>query len=152
MRLDGLKRKLLCLSLACSVGALAQGSPNALPALGDGLEMSTGAERQLGDRIARELYRSAAYVDDAILGDYVEGLWLRLMAAARQRGELRPEMDEQYAWAVMLGRDRSVNAFALPGATWASISGSLPRSTTRTSSPPCWRTNSATSRSVISHA
>lgn len=115
MRLDGLKRKLLCLSLACSVGALAQGSPNALPALGDGLEMSTGAERQLGDRIARELYRSAAYVDDAILGDYVEGLWLRLMAAARQRGELRPEMDEQYAWAVMLGRDRSVNAFALPG-------------------------------------
>ncbi|QBK04017.1 peptidase M48 [Hylemonella gracilis] len=115
MRFDGLKRKLLCLSLACSVGAMAQGSPNALPALGDGLEMSTGAERQLGDRIARELYRSSAYVDDAVLGDYVEGLWLRLMAAARLRGELRPEMDEQYAWTVLLGRDRSVNAFALPG-------------------------------------
>lgn len=115
MRFDGLKRKLLCLSLACSVGAMAQGNPNALPALGDGLEMSTGAERQLGDRIARELYRSSAYVDDATLGDYVEGLWLRLMAAARLRGELRPEMDEQYAWTVLLGRDRSVNAFALPG-------------------------------------
>ncbi|WP_051509446.1 M48 family metalloprotease [Hylemonella gracilis] len=115
MRLDGLKRKLMCLGLACSVGAMAQGNPNALPALGDGLEMSTGAERQLGDRIVRELYRSTAYMDDAILGDYVEGIWLRLMAAARLRGELRPEMDEQYAWAVLLGRDRSVNAFALPG-------------------------------------
>jgi predicted Zn-dependent protease len=115
MRFDGLKRKLLCLWLVCSVGAMAQGNPNALPALGDGLEMSTGAERQLGDRIVRELYRSTAYMDDAIVGDYVEGIWLRLMAAARQRGELRPEMDEQYAWVVLLGRDRSVNAFALPG-------------------------------------
>lgn len=115
MRFDGLKRKLLCLGLVCSVGAMAQGSPNALPALGDGLEMSTGAERQLGDRIVRELYRSTAYMDDAILADYVEGIWLRLMAAARLRGELRPEMDEQYAWTVLLGRDRSVNAFALPG-------------------------------------
>lgn len=115
MRFAGLKRKLLCLMLVFSVAAMAQGSPNALPALGDGLEMSTGAERQLGDRIARELYRSTAYVDDAILGDYVGGLWLRLMAAARARGELTPDMDAQYAWTVMLGRDRSVNAFALPG-------------------------------------
>ncbi|EGI75681.1 peptidase M48, Ste24p [Hylemonella gracilis ATCC 19624] len=110
-----MKRKLLCVTLVFSVAAMAQGSPNALPALGDGLEMSTGAERQLGDRIARELYRSTAYVDDAILGDYVEGLWWRLMAAARVRGELTPDMDAQYAWAIMLGRDRSVNAFALPG-------------------------------------
>jgi predicted Zn-dependent protease len=115
MKFDGLNRRLACLLLACSVGVMAQGNPNALPALGDGLDMSTGAERQLGDRIARELYRSTAFVDDAILGDYVEGLWLRLMAAARARGELSPEMDEQYAWAVLLGRDRSVNAFALPG-------------------------------------
>lgn len=89
--------------------------PNALPALGDGLEMGAGAERQLGDRIVRELYRSTAYVDDAILGDYVLTIWQRLMAAARARGELTPEMEEQYAWVVLLGRDRSVNAFALPG-------------------------------------
>ncbi len=89
--------------------------PNALPALGDGLEMSAGAERQLGDRIVRELYRSTAYMDDAVLGDYVLTIWQRLMAAARMRGELTPEMEEQYAWVVLLGRDRSVNAFALPG-------------------------------------
>jgi predicted Zn-dependent protease len=88
---------------------------SSLPALGDGLEMSTSAERQLGDRIARELFRDPDYLDDAILGDYVQGIWLRLMAAARQRGELSTELDERFAWVVMLGRDRSVNAFALPG-------------------------------------
>jgi predicted Zn-dependent protease len=88
---------------------------SSLPALGDGLEMSTSAERQLGDRIARELFRDPDYLDDAILGDYVQGIWLRLMVAARQRGELSTELDERFAWVVMLGRDRSVNAFALPG-------------------------------------
>jgi len=86
-----------------------------LPALGDGAEMSSSAERQLGDRIARELYRDPDYLDDAILGEYVQDIWLRLMAAARLRGELSPELEERFAWTVVLGRDRSVNAFALPG-------------------------------------
>ncbi len=79
------------------------------------MEMSSSAERQLGDRIARELYRDPDYLDDAILGEYVQGIWLRLMQAARLRGELSPELDERFAWEVLLGRDRSVNAFALPG-------------------------------------
>jgi hypothetical protein len=42
------------------------------------------------------------------------GIWHPLMAAA-QRGELSPELDERFAWEVLLGRDRSINAFALPG-------------------------------------
>ena len=86
-----------------------------LPALGDGAEMSTSAERRLGDRIAREIYRDPDYIDDPVLVDYVQGIWLRLMAAARARGELSPELEERFAWEVVLGRDRSVNAFALPG-------------------------------------
>jgi predicted Zn-dependent protease len=86
-----------------------------LPALGDGLEMTTSMERRLGDRIARELYRDPDYIDDPVLGDYVQGIWLRLMAAARLRGELSPELDERFAWRIALGRDKSVNAFALPG-------------------------------------
>lgn len=86
-----------------------------LPSLGDGAEMSTSAERQLGDRIARELYRDPDYLDDAILGEYVQDIWVRLMNAARQRGELSPELDQRFAWEVVLGRERSVNAFALPG-------------------------------------
>lgn len=86
-----------------------------LPALGDGVEMSSSAERRLGDRIARELYRDPDFIDDAILGEYVQGIWMRLLAAARQGGELSPELDERFAWTVLLGKDRSVNAFALPG-------------------------------------
>ena len=88
----------------------------ALPNLGDSTSISPAAERHLGDRIARELYRDPDYLDDAVIGEYVQGVWLPLMAAARARGELPPELDAQYAWKVLLGRDRSVNAFALPGA------------------------------------
>ena len=77
--------------------------------------MSSSAERRLGDRIAREIYRDPDYIDDPVLVDYVQGIWLRLMAAARARGELTPELDEHFAWEIVLDRDRSVNAFALPG-------------------------------------
>lgn len=103
----------LSLVLAWSA-TLAQ--PVALPNLGDGVTITPAAERRLGDRIARELYRDPDYLDDAIIGDYVQGIWLPLMDAARARGELPPELDTQYAWRLLLGRDRSVNAFALPGA------------------------------------
>jgi predicted Zn-dependent protease len=91
-------------------------SSSALPNLGDGSDMTPNAERRLGDSIARHLYRDPDYVDDAVLMEYVQGIWQPLLAAARQRGELPPEQDEAYAWEIMLGRDRSVNAFALPGA------------------------------------
>ncbi|MGI9135341.1 MAG: M48 family metalloprotease, partial [Rhodoferax sp.] len=87
-----------------------------LPNLGDGVDMGASAERRLGDRIARELYRDPDYLDDPVIMEYVQGIWQPLLAAARQRGELTPEMDAAYAWEVLLGRDRSVNAFALPGA------------------------------------
>ena len=50
-----------------------------------------------------------------MIGEYVQGIWQPLMAAARARGELSPELDERFAWEVLLGRDRTVNAFALPG-------------------------------------
>lgn len=87
-----------------------------LPNLGDGSDMSPGAERRLGDRIARELYRDTDYIDDPVIMEYVQAIWQPLLAAARLRGELPPELDEAYAWEVLLGKDRSVNAFALPGA------------------------------------
>jgi predicted Zn-dependent protease len=86
-----------------------------LPGLGDGGEMTASAERQLGDQIARELYRDTDYIDDPVVGAYVQEIWQRLMAAARERGELTPELDERFAWVVLLGRDRTINAFALPG-------------------------------------
>lgn len=91
------------------------GAQSSLPALGDGSEMTTSAERRLGDRIAREIYRDPDYLDDPLLVEYVQGLWQQLMVAARARGELNAEIDERFAWEIFLARDRSVNAFALPG-------------------------------------
>jgi predicted Zn-dependent protease len=91
-------------------------SSAALPNLGDGTNMTPSAERRLGDRIARELYRDPDYVDDPLLTEYVQSIWQPLLAAARQRGDITPEMDETYAWELILARDRTVNAFALPGA------------------------------------
>jgi len=88
---------------------------NALPSLGDGLELAAAAERRLGDRIAMSIYRDPDYIDDPVLGDYVQGIWAPLMAAARARGELGPELEDRFAWDLLLVRDRSVNAFALPG-------------------------------------
>ena len=86
-----------------------------LPTLGDGSEMSSASERRLGERIARELYRDPDYIDDPVLVEYVRGIWQPLLDAARARGELNAELDERFAWQVLLGKDRSVNAFALPG-------------------------------------
>jgi predicted Zn-dependent protease len=91
------------------------GRTGSLPLLGDGSDMTSNAERRLGDRIARELYRDPDYIDDPVLGDYVQGIWQPLLAAARLGGYLSDELDERFAWQVLLGRDRTVNAFALPG-------------------------------------
>jgi predicted Zn-dependent protease len=102
--------------LALPMNALqAQTSFSRLPNLGDGAEVPLGVERRLGESIAREIYRDPDYIDDAVLADYVQSLWQVLLASARQRGELTPELDQQFAWDVSLIRDRSINAFALPG-------------------------------------
>ena len=104
---------LLCAALALPPSAWAQASR--LPNLGDGAETTLGAERRIGDNIAREIYRDPAYIDDPVLRDYVQTIWQPLLAASRMRGELLPEMEEQFAWDIALIRDRSINAFALPG-------------------------------------
>ncbi len=88
---------------------------SSLPSLGDGSEMAAAAERRLGDRIATSIYRDPDLIEDPVLGDYVDGIWQALRAAAKARGELSPELDERFAWQVFLVRDRSINAFALPG-------------------------------------
>ena len=117
-----LARALVCALAACPLVATPAGtslgaSPTAknLPDLGDGTEMSPAAERRLGDGIARSLYRDPDYVDDPVIAGYVQSIWRPLLDAARARGDLRPDMEELYAWDILLARDRSVNAFALPG-------------------------------------
>ncbi|WP_363242755.1 M48 family metalloprotease [Hydrogenophaga sp.] len=86
-----------------------------LPSLGDEQDMSIAAERRLGDRIARDIYRDPDYLDDPVLGDYLSAIWQPLLGAARARGDVPPELSERLAWELMISRDRRVNAFALPG-------------------------------------
>ena len=86
-----------------------------LPSLGDGADISLSAERRLGDRIARELYRDPDYLEDPVLDEYLQSLWQPLVKGAQVRGDLSPELQERFAWKILIGRDRSVNAFALPG-------------------------------------
>lgn len=88
---------------------------SALPSLGDSSELAAAEERRIGDRIAASIYRDPDYIDDPVLFDYVQSIWQPLLAAARARGDITAELDERFAWDVFLIRDRSVNAFALPG-------------------------------------
>ena len=106
----------VCVSLLLPVApAQAQLNQSRLPNLGDGAEVPLGVERRLGESIAREIYRDPDYLDDPVLGDYLQSIWQPLLASARQRGELTPELEQQFAWEVALIRERSINAFALPG-------------------------------------
>jgi predicted Zn-dependent protease len=102
-------------SLAQAPAAVPGTSAGSLPSLGETSELSAAAERRIGDRIAASIYRDPDYIDDPVLGDYLESVWLPLVASARTRGELHEELDERFAWQVFLIRDRSINAFALPG-------------------------------------
>ena len=106
---------LIAINLSVALAQTGAVGSSQLPTLGDGSDIGSSAERRLGDRIARELYRDPDYLDDPVLADYVQGIWQPLMAAARTRGDLTPELEERFAWEILLGRDRSVNAFALPG-------------------------------------
>ena len=102
-------------SVVGSSGPLIISPSGTLPSLGDNSELSAAAERRIGDRIAATIYRDPDYLDDPVLVDYLQGIWQPLMAAARARGELHAELQERFAWEVFLIRDRTVNAFALPG-------------------------------------
>lgn len=101
-----------CLLLSPSTILQAQSS---LPTLGDDTSLSLGSERRVGDQIARELMADPSFLADPVLDDYVQSLWQPLVAAAKQRGELAPDMEQAFAWRLFLLRDKSVNAFALPG-------------------------------------
>jgi predicted Zn-dependent protease len=105
------------IGLSAAAPGLAAQAPLQLPALGDtaGEDFSVGTERKLGDQIMREIRRDPDYADDPILLEYLQGIFERLVAAARQRGEIGPDLDQRFAWEPFLVRDRSVNAFALPG-------------------------------------
>ena len=102
-------------SLAQAPASAPGATTGSLPSLGETSELAAAAERRIGDRIAASIYRDPDYIDDPVLTDYLQSIWLPLVAAARTRGELHAELEERFAWQVFLIRDRSINAFALPG-------------------------------------
>lgn len=113
----------LLTAVAVAASSLAQPLPeppnqrNTLPALGDTAseDVSVGTERRIGDHILRDIRRDPAYIDDPVLLAYTQELWAELVAASRARGNIPAELDERFAWELFLVKDRSVNAFALPG-------------------------------------
>jgi predicted Zn-dependent protease len=107
----------LAAMLACSWPGSAPQAQVKLPALGDSVseDFDILAERRLGDRIMREVRRDPAYLDDPELLEYVHSMFDPLLAAARSRGEISPDLDKTFAWEPFLVGDRAVNAFALPG-------------------------------------
>ena len=107
----------LALAGACvaPMGLQAQNSAGRLPNIGDGNSMSVQQERRLGESIMRQLVTDADYLDDPVLLDYLQTIWQPLRDASVQLGNLQAEQEEAFAWDVFLVRDRSVNAFALPG-------------------------------------
>jgi predicted Zn-dependent protease len=90
---------------------------NNLPALGDAAteDFGVATERRIGEQIMREIRRDPAYLDDPLLLEYVQSLWSPLVAQSRREGHVTPDIDSRFSWEAFLVRDRSVNAFALPG-------------------------------------
>jgi len=108
---------LACAALWAGAPAWAQAAAPRLPALGESASeaLPLAVERRYGEQIVQQLRRDPAWLDDALLLDYVQTLWQPLVAAARRRGDIEPDIDEAFTWDVFLLRDRSLNAFALPG-------------------------------------
>jgi len=88
-----------------------------LPALGESAaaDFDVSTERRLGEQIMGEIRRDPDYLDDPTLLAYLQTLWQPLVQAARVRGDIDSGTATQFAWEAFLVRDKSVNAFALPG-------------------------------------
>ena len=114
----------LALAIGLSIGAAmplqAQGAaPSAvrLPSLGEAAsdDFNLNQEKRIGEQIMREIRRDPDYLDDALLLDYLQTLWRPLVQAARARGDIGIDTERLFPYETFLVRDRSVNAFALPG-------------------------------------
>ncbi len=88
-----------------------------LPTLGDSVsdDLDVVAERKLGDQVMRQIRPDPDVLDDPLLLGYVQSIWDPLLRAAQQRGDIGADTLRVLAWETFLVRDRSVNAFALPG-------------------------------------
>ena len=88
-----------------------------LPALGDSVsqDLDLGAERRIGEQVMRQIRPDPDFLEDPLLLEYLQSLWGPLVTTAKQLGNIGDETSERFAWEIFLVRDRSINAFALPG-------------------------------------
>jgi predicted Zn-dependent protease len=116
-RSRGARAAVLAAALCQAAWPLAAQAQNNLPSLGDTASDDFGItpERKLGEQIMREIRRDPDYLDDPLLLGYLQSVWQPLVNASRAQGQLGPDVDERFPFEVFLVRDRSVNAFALPG-------------------------------------
>jgi len=110
------------LSLAVPAAAQPAGTPAPapvvrLPALGESAsdEFNLSAEKRLGEQIMRDIRRDPDYLDDPQLLDYLQSIWQPLVKAAKARGDIGADSVMLFPYESFLVRDRTVNAFALPG-------------------------------------
>ncbi|MDN3918925.1 M48 family metalloprotease [Roseateles violae] len=112
-------RVVLAVAAALLFGAgapLGQAQVN-LPALGDSAsaDFDVPTERRLGEQIMRQIRVDPDYVDDPLLLEYLQGIWSPLVQSAQRLGNISDETADRFAWEIFLVRDRTINAFALPG-------------------------------------
>ena len=107
---------LLAAAMALSATAPLQAQVR-LPALGESAsdDFSLSQEKRVGEQIMREIRPDPDYLDDPVLLDFLRSLWEPLVKAARTRGDIGVDTATLFPYEVFLVRDRSVNAFALPG-------------------------------------
>ncbi|MBM3377534.1 MAG: M48 family peptidase [Betaproteobacteria bacterium] len=112
-----------CLAIACfallglPVQAVAQAGVN-LPALGESNvdELSVSEERRLGRSVYQELMRAGVVSNDPEVEDYLHAQSWRLLQAALSQGHLvRGAFLQPEEFEFFVVRDRSINAFAIPG-------------------------------------
>ena len=125
------RQRLACLALALTlawpIGPRAQSTAPApetapgpslrLPALGESAsdEFNLSAEKRLGEQIMRDIRRDPDYLDDPALLEYLQSIWQPLVKASKARGDIGADSIMLFPYESFLVRDRSVNAFALPG-------------------------------------
>ena len=131
----------LCLALApAHAGAWPQVR---LPSLGESAstDLSVGTERRLGEQIMREIRRDPTTWTTRCCWSTCSrsgSRWWRRRASAATS---TPTSNTAFAWEAFLVRDRSVNAFALPGGYVGMHLGLIAITATPTSWLRCWRTN-----------
>jgi predicted Zn-dependent protease len=99
---------MLCGIVLATAPGVSTSQVDRLPDLGAASadELSGAAERRLGESIMRELRSAGMVWDDAEFTDYLNRFAARLTATG-------PARSQQFEFFVV--RDRSINAFALPG-------------------------------------